>query len=85
MGGRSLNDDDPEFSGEYAESPARFTRHRIPATRVEGATMAWDRGKRKRRDERVEGLSNVAVVVVVVVVLTWHLWLWCWRLRGWFA
>ena len=45
MGGRSLNDDDDdeaEFSGEYAESPARLTRHRIPATRVEGGTMAWD-------------------------------------------
>ena len=78
MGGRSLNDDDDdeaEFSGEYAESPARLTRHRIPATRVEGGTMAWERGKRNRRveTESDEGLGNVtanaAVVVVVVVVV----------------
>jgi len=73
VGGRSLNDedDDPEFSGEYAESPARLTRHRIPATRVEGGTMAWDRGKRNRRDEREsdEGLGKVTANAVAVVVV----------------
>lgn len=44
-----------------------LTRQRIPATRVEGGTMAWERGKRKRREgsESDEGLGNVAVKVLV--------------------
>jgi len=35
---------------------------------VEGGTMAWERGKRKRREgsESDEGLGNAAVKVVVV-------------------